>query len=730
MADRCLQCHQNIAAERSNAGTLHGALQQKAGLLSCRGCHPDHRGAGAELTDLDIRTFPHDALGFSLKAHQQDANGQPFVCGDCHTQPSLLDFRQETCNSCHSQTQPLFMLTHRLDFGVQCTQCHDGVDTFGRKFDHNRTAFKLTEKHAGPGCADCHRGAQSLKDLQSTPTACSSCHLEDEPHAGRLGTSCEDCHTPRGWTPARFDHSLASFALTGRHAKLACTECHINGLLQGTPSACAACHRQDDPHQGTFRQDCGACHNANNWRDVKVDHNQFAFRLEGAHARAACTQCHVNNVYVGASRSCMACHSKDDKHNGQFPQECSACHNATSWKQVTVDHNAFGFRLTGAHVSIDCSKCHVNGQYVNTPQVCGACHTRDDAHSGQLGSDCERCHNTGAWKPASFDHRTSVFPLTGAHASVACSACHTSSRYKGTPQTCSGCHASDDAHRGQFGSDCAQCHTTSAWKPSTFDHNRAAFRLTGAHTGVACSSCHLNAVFKGTPTACGSCHARDDVHAGQLGSNCGQCHTTSAWKPANFNHNTTAFPLTGAHTGAACSSCHAGGVYRGTPTSCGSCHASDDRHNGAYGSNCGSCHSTSAWRPASFDHNLSDFPLTGAHTNLACSQCHGSSLGSLPTACSSCHGEPAYHAGMFGGQACDSCHNTSAWRPAPYNGPHSFPMNHGRADTCSDCHQPTLTTWSCFLCHRQSEMDDHHKEVANYDRNCLRCHPTGSKGDD
>ncbi|MEJ2572223.1 MAG: hypothetical protein P8164_01330, partial [Gammaproteobacteria bacterium] len=40
----------------------------------------------------------------------------------------------------------------------------------------------------------------------------------------------------------------------------------------------------------------------------------------------------------------------------------------------------------------------------------------------------------------------------------------------------------------------------------------------------------------------------------------------------NFDHFTTGFPLTGAHKGVDCESCHNRGVFKGTPTKCSGCH--------------------------------------------------------------------------------------------------------------------------------------------------------------
>src|SRR5207302_2786723 len=39
-----------------------------------------------------------------------------------------------------------------------------------------------------------------------------------------------------------------------------------------------------------------------------------------------------------------------------------------------------------------------------------------------------------------------------------------------------------------------------------FDHLTTGFELTGQHRDLPCESCHVNAIFKGTPTDCGACH--------------------------------------------------------------------------------------------------------------------------------------------------------------------------------------------------------------------------------
>ena len=88
---------------------------------------------------------------------------------------------------------------------------------------------------------------------------------------------------------------------------------------------------------------------------------------------------------------------------------------------------------------------------------------------------------------------------------------------------------------------------------------------------------------------------------------------------------------------------------------------------------------------------------------------------------------------MFAGQACSACHSTTAWRPGRYDGPHTFPMDHGEQNNaCADCHiQPNLTQWTCYTCHERGEIENEHREEGIADFNdCLRCHADGREEGD
>src|SRR5690606_30696951 len=108
---------------------------------------------------------------------------------------------------------------------------------------------------------------------------------------------------------------------------------------------------------------------------------------------------------------------------------------------------------------------------------------------------------------------------------------------------------------------------------------------------------------------------KDPDHvAGGIKTECATCHTENSWSPVIFDHNTTLFPLKGAHIGIQCQTCHTQG-YRGMPTDCAFCHLDDynqttnPNHKSAqFPTECTSCHTETTWVPSTFNHE-SYFPI-------------------------------------------------------------------------------------------------------------------------
>ncbi len=375
MADRCAVCHTVIASEMQSVASMHGRLTHDNPDLSCRHCHPDHRGPEAQLTVMEGALFPHEAVGYSLNGHQLTAAKQTFTCDDCH-QGDISTFASDSCQTCHSQMDLAFTQAHLLAFGTDCLVCHDGVDRYGDDFNHSQFKFQLTGKHANVICTQCHLDARTIADLQSQPQDCLACHRADEPHEGRFGSDCAACHTTEGWKPATFDHNLAVFKLEGEHAEARCEQCHQNNTYKGTPTDCYACHKEDDEHGGKFGTDCAACHQPSDWDTVTFDHNKSNFPLTGRHTGLACEQCHSTGQFAGLSTACASCHGDPVFHAGMFGLDCAACHTVDNWFA----------RYNGSHPGI----ADEGGSGVNHGG--GSCR---DCHTQTLSAaTCTKCHDS------------------------------------------------------------------------------------------------------------------------------------------------------------------------------------------------------------------------------------------------------------------------------------------------------------------------------------------------
>lgn len=389
MVDRCVDCHGGIAVQMKDIASLHGRMLHDNPELGCRHCHPEHRGAEAPLTEMGGAVFPHEAVGFSLNGHRLTSAHEPFVCSDCHGS-DITRFDPPVCETCHNQMDRVFMLAHTLSFGSACLDCHDGVDSLVTNFNHNVFSFKITGKHAGLSCVECHFDARGLGDFQVTLQDCYTCHYNDEPHERRFGLSCVDCHTADGWTPAKFDHNLSDFKLEGEHAEARCESCHQNRVYKGTPTDCYSCHKQDDEHDGRFGTECAACHTPTDWEDADFDHNRSNFPLTGRHVGLACEQCHSTGQFAGLSTTCASCHGDPVYHAGMFGFNCVSCHTTQNWyAEYNGPHpgiaNEGGSGVN--HGGASCRDCHTQTLHSATCLACHDSNNPDDDSDGDGDDD-------------------------------------------------------------------------------------------------------------------------------------------------------------------------------------------------------------------------------------------------------------------------------------------------------------------------------------------------------
>jgi hypothetical protein len=276
--------------------------------------------------------------------------------------------------------------------------------------------------------------------------------------------------------------------------------------------------------------------------------------------------------------------------------------------------------LAEAHAHLEgvghCGGCH--SVWSGVPDAdCVACHEEVEVRRraalgvhGTLDGECRSCHPEHRGRDADlrglerpgFNHERARFPLRGAHAGVACDACHV----REDPETgreafrafplafarCADCHA--DPHGAGFarGRDCGVCHGeggfSAAFAPATpagFDHAADAdFALRGRHAPLACGVCHGEARWaaareaglapgRGVPRDCAGCH--EDPHSGALGADCARCHDAAGWRgpDAPFDHaRHTDFPLDATHASLPCDACHADARFSARARDCAGCH--------------------------------------------------------------------------------------------------------------------------------------------------------------
>lgn len=476
------------------------------------------------------------------------------------------------------------------DIETECDDCHAA---FSKSLQRDQ-------------CLSCHEHENVLQDQQASTgfhglfeparnVECSSCHNE---HEGRDADIV-------GFEKELFDHAFTDFILEGAHVELVCEACHLaDQQFRQAPGLCKDCHEEDDSHQGHLGESCGNCHRETSWEVTSFDHSKNSdYELTGAHTAVECALCHVNQRYEGTPTECFSCHQIDDKHQGEYGEDCQQCHLTQQWKESSFDHaQASDFPLLGQHQEVNCNGCHQGNLFDGlTSAECASCHLVDDIHQGSYGIQCGDCHDSKEWSNTSFNHKVDTdFALLGAHQNLSCKICHASGASGISLETaCIGCHLLDDVHETALGENCGHCHDETAWAGKLlFDHDLSTFPLIGLHSTVPCEACHISRQYAGISGQCIDCHEQNDPHQGHLGSNCGSCHNPNDWQLWEFDHNqSTEFVLDGAHSDLECQSCHqTGDQYLSNPASnCADCHRSDDIHAGQFGRQCSRCHDSDSF---------------------------------------------------------------------------------------------------------------------------------------
>lgn len=289
----------------------------------------------------------------------------------------------------------------------------------------------------------------------------------------------------------------------------------------------------------------------------------------------------------------------------------------------------------------------------------------------------------------------------------------------------------------------------------------------------SCLACHkelqprieksagLHGRLSGEKRDCERCHRE---HAGRD-------HDLMGWGAAGkkgFDHGRTGWALKGGHAKLECTDCHEKRrivwpvalkllevrphTMLGLPRECEDCHF--DEHRGQQQEDCAYCHNEKAWKPApGFDHNETDYKLTGKHAKVKCSGCHQSAkdpekhgfpapksetflrFADVPFgSCLDCHKD--VHDNRFG-QRCQSCHSTVDWhtirnasKEREFHDKTKFPLKGAHVDVdCKACHGPFkgipakfkgLAFKQCTDCHADAHLGQ--LDVGKKPPDCTTCH--------
>ena len=240
-----------------------------AGGLRCDACHTPGGWKPAK--------FAHERTGFPLAGRHRNVD-----CASCHRR-AWTEPVPQSCAGCHVDP-------HAQEFGLLCRSCHseDGWQPLFLVDAHRRTQFPLSGRHATLPCEECHVEKRE-RTFTRTALACSTCHARDAARATAttldhrsLSSSCQGCHVPTSFSPARLAEHEPCFPLAGTvHAPVRCTECHaaravvgarLTGSCRGIAVRCAECHahskgKSDREHRGVVgyahaSEKCAGCHQA------------------------------------------------------------------------------------------------------------------------------------------------------------------------------------------------------------------------------------------------------------------------------------------------------------------------------------------------------------------------------------------------------------------------------------------------------------------------------------
>jgi hypothetical protein len=233
-------------------------------------------------------------------------------------------------------------------------------------------------------------------------------------------------------------------------------------------------------------------------------------------------------------------------------------------------------------------------------------------------------------------------------------------------------------------------------------------------------------------------------HGQDFKINCADCHNSGSWQVSlddiTFDHGSTGFDLNGRHATVQCMDCHQNLEFAEVGSTCVDCHL--DLHNMTVGDDCRRCHDEQSWLIFEIPelHEQNGFPLQGAHSTVACIDCHQNAnvlaWERIGQECVDCHQadyqsttDPNHLVSGFSID-CIQCHEPMSLDWGGENFHYFFPLvlGHDNLD-CTECHISTSFNQIqaiCSTCHiddYQLAQNPNHVS-SGFPTDCALCHTT------
>ena len=151
----------------------------------------------------------------------------------------------------------------------------------------------------------------------------------------------------------------------------------------------------------------------------------FGIDCVSCHQKENCTRCHdkeINTKVLSTSLPIKIQKLQNDHHQPCFKchadDQCNKCHLDKPAEPFDHKINA-GWALNRFHENLECTKCHVNNNYV------------------KLDNNCTSCHKN--FKAGLFDHNATGLKLNDIHSALDCGDCHIDNNFAKEP-ACNNCH--------------------------------------------------------------------------------------------------------------------------------------------------------------------------------------------------------------------------------------------------------------------------------------------------